>query len=105
MVVRFVERYGTEVHKFCERKGFAPKLLGVEHVTSRYHMVVMEEVQVATTLHEYVKNGGNKIWAYQQCATVLTELHRQNFCHGDFRSNNILVIGDSRIEGVSGKRE
>ena len=93
VIVKFVERYGTDAHKACAREGFAPQLLSVKQVTSQYKMVVMEDVENATTLWSYLRSNPNdKKRLLSRCKEALKALHEKGFCHGDFRSNNILVV-------------
>ena len=54
VVVKFVEQYGTEVHKLLAAKGYAPKLYsGSVKATSNYTMAVMEYLKNAITLKEF----------------------------------------------------
>lgn len=93
VIVKFVERYGTAAHEACASKELAPQLLSVQQVTSRYKMVVMEDLENATTLWDYLcHNRSDMDWLLRRCRKALEVLHKQGFCHGDFRPNNILVI-------------
>jgi hypothetical protein len=102
VIVKFVEhQYGKEAHQLLEEKGFAPKLLFCEKVTSRFHMVVMEELKDAYSLGRYISCFPQKniLFLKERCQQALRILHSNNFCHGDFRENNILVIPSSN--GIS----
>ena len=90
VIVKFVEKYGSDAHKACAVNGFAPRLLSDKQVTSRYKMVVMEDLEDATELR--YSNASEKEWLLKRCEEALRKLHKSGFCHGDFRSNNILVI-------------
>ena len=94
VVVKFVEQYGTEAHKLCAEYGYAPNLIaGPVKVTSRYSIIVMEYLENAVTLYEFYKGHTDlKKDLYQGCCRILKALHDNNFCHGDFRSSNILVL-------------
>ena len=95
VVVKFVEQYGKDAHKACADAGFAPALLSCKRVTSRFYMVVMEEIENATDLTTYMYiqacTQANKQAVVEQCKKALRALHNKGFCHGDFRANNILV--------------
>ena len=92
-IVKFVESYGEAVHNFCASKKFAPALFCCKQVTSRFKMVVMEEIGNATLLHDYVhKDGIDKGLLKGKCLNILHEIHQAGFCHGDFRDNNLLVV-------------
>ena len=94
VVVKFVEQYGENAHKACSDAGFAPALLSCMQVTSRFYMVVMEELENATGLTTYMRHCSNreeKRLVIEQCKKALKTLNDKGFCHGDFRTNNILV--------------
>ena len=69
MVVKFVEHYGTDAHKACADAGFASALLSCKRVTSRFYMVVMEEIENATDLTTYIQacTQANKQAVVEQC--------------------------------------
>ena len=100
VVVKFVERYGENAHKACSDAGFAPALLSCKRVTSRFYMVVMEELEDATVLTTYIQqcNEEEKRLVIDQCDKALTALHSEGFCHGDFWTNNILVCKAEDIQ-------
>ena len=96
VIVKFVERYGIEAHRLLEKKGYAPSVKAfVKNVTSRYHVIVMEYIEHAVTLYDYILKEEHKTHTVTQlkdhCSEVLTLLHTQGYCHGDLRGNNILV--------------
>lgn len=101
VIVKFVEKYGHDAHKACADDGFAPQLLSVKQVTSRYKMVVMEDLENATQLDMYiVQNPSCKDQLLQRCKYVLGKLHDRGFCHGDFRPNNVMVVPDHDIKVI-----
>ena len=93
VVVKFVEQYGENAHKVCEDAKFAPALLSCAKVTSRFCMVVMEEIEDAVELTTFIQQckKEEKTLVVEKCKNALRELHYKGFCHGDFRPNNILV--------------
>ena len=94
-IVKFVECYGEDVHQFCASKSFAPTLFFCKQVTLHFKMVVMEEISNATPLHDYVhKDGIDKGLLKKKCLNILQQMHAEGFCHGDFRSNNLLVVDE-----------
>jgi hypothetical protein len=54
--VKFARRYGQEVHEFCARENFAPKLLCWKVIPGGWHMVVMEHLG-----EEYVQFDPTKV--------------------------------------------
>ena len=95
VIVKFVEQYCIDAHRLMASKGYAPSVITFEKVTSRYHVVVMEYVEDAVTLHEYIQKEQNRKHSIDQlkdhCSKALCVLHESGFCHGDLRGNNILV--------------
>ena len=97
VIVKFAEKYGSDAHRACATNGFAPRLLSVEQVTSRYKMVVMEDLEDAKELQYYIfPNRSDKEWLLKRCEEALKKLHKSGFCHGDFRPINILVVNNRK---------
>ena len=97
IIVKFVYQYGKEAHDLCSQNGFAPRLLSVSKVSAWHSMVVMEEVQNAIPLRQFYDNHPElKELLKERCKCVLKLLHTREFCHGDFRDCNILVVPSSR---------
>ena len=91
IVIKFVERYCAEAHKVMASVGYAPKLYSCMKVSPHYIMVVMEHLK-ALPLHRFIqKHSECKKAILDVCERALGILHEHNFCHGDFRENNILV--------------
>ena len=90
VVVKFVVKYGSDAHKACAKAGFAPRLLSDEQVTSRYRMVVMEDLGSDLGLQSLDHDVHE--WLLQRCQQALKVIHNAGYCHGDFRENNILVV-------------
>ena len=101
VIVKFVQRYSTEAH-FCADNDLAAHLLGTRQVTTCYSMVVMEEVCDAVSLRDYCGDNPTQMKPLQQeCEKVLNLLHDNNFCHGDFRDCNILVVPSGRSKSLT----
>ena len=102
LIVKFVIEYGTDAHKLCAEKGYAPILFDVKQVTTDYSMVVMEEVCDSKPFCEVyatydVTNPSKRDYLKKQCRDALDVLHSNNLCHGDFRECNILVSDDDGV--------
>jgi len=98
VVVKFVEgAYGIDVHKYLADQGCAPR---IEHfdraLTSRYQVVVMQYIDGAQTLHDYINDGNNPDDIVKQCKATIEDMHKkEGYCHGDLRPNNILVSSNN----------
>jgi len=77
----------------------APVVYYSEKITSLYNVIVMEYIENATSLREYVKSSSTvDVQSVKtKCTKILNELHEAGYCHGDFRSNNILVRSNLTI--------
>lgn len=90
-VVKFALRYCKEAHALLANAGYAPRLLHVG-MSSNFHVVVMEDVEGALTVDNYIaKNEGDRDDILEKCRKALCTLHSKGYCHGDFRPCNILV--------------
>ena len=112
MVVKFVTRYGKEVHEFLAREGWAPKLryygplretglpddfprpaqhapLGLR--LNVMHMVVMDHVDPQLKLPQNAR---------PQVKKVLTRLHAQGYVIGDLRPPNILFDANGQVKFI-----
>ena len=54
----------------------------------------MEEIQNAKQLYTYISDDQNraKILYKEKCSEMLVKMHQNGFCHGDFRSSNLLAV-------------
>ena len=112
VVVKFVARYGEEVHKFLARKGRAPalrycgplpetKLSGIFTGPTQsaapglclrsdlMHMVVMDYIPPQSNTLPDVR---------EQIETVLTLLHSERYVFGDLLKQNILFDADGKVK-------
>ncbi|KAF8123117.1 hypothetical protein EV363DRAFT_1548941 [Boletus edulis] len=74
LVVKLTRSYSPELHAFCARLGYAPKLYAYERLAGGIIAVAMEYI---TTLQGIVGN-----------------MHENEFVHGDLRPPNIMVVKD-----------
>ncbi len=97
-VVKFVERYCEDAHKAMFDAGYAPKVVNVgSH--GRFKVITMKEIEDALTVDNYVAQNPtecNRILL--DCSEALNFLHSKDYCHGDFRPQNILVSSSSDIK-------
>ncbi|KAF9482613.1 hypothetical protein BDN70DRAFT_801214 [Pholiota conissans] len=114
IVVKFVARYGKEVHELLAREGHAPRLRyygSVSGIPSSgvlpspaersppglclrsdlMYMVVMDYVEASS------KTPSN---ARQQISPVLTLLHSNGYVFGDLRGQNVLFDADGNIKFI-----
>ncbi|KAK7677279.1 hypothetical protein QCA50_019780 [Cerrena zonata] len=98
IVVKFVERYGREVHNLLASKGYAPKLLYCGDVwrtgpeqrgCGQRMMVVMEFVRGVALDAEKAAS------VLKPLEDVLDLMKQHNMVHGDLRMPNILIENES----------
>ena len=95
VVIKFTESYCSEAHQLLQARKFAPELVHMSRVSSRYLMIVMEELQNAVNLYNFLMTEQDLAEdVLSQCSEALGILHNHNICHGDFRHTNILVRSD-----------
>jgi len=86
VIVKFVQgEYGADAHACMESKGYAPVVYYSEKITSLYNVIVMEYIENATSLREYVKSSSTvDVQSVKtKCTKILNELHEAGYCHGD----------------------
>ncbi|KAH9008852.1 hypothetical protein EDB83DRAFT_2585034, partial [Lactarius deliciosus] len=112
-VVKFVSRYGKEVHEFLACKGWAPTLRycgllpETEHYTSHLvfavffftgpaqsappamHVIVMDYIDALPNIPPDVRG---------QIRTILTLLHAEGYVFGDLRKPNILFDAYGKVK-------
>jgi len=112
VVVKFVARYGEEVHGFLARHGYAPalrycgplpktKLSGISGPAQSatpgllclrsdlMHMVVMDYIHARPNPPPDVRG---------QIETILTLLHSEGYVFGDLQGQNILFEADGKVK-------
>jgi RIO1 family len=87
--IKFVRRYGKDVHLWCAAKGFAPKLIAYEALPGGWYMVVMDLLdELWVPLAETTKHAeGLK----ERIHAAISELHQAQMVHGDVREMNVMV--------------
>jgi len=117
MVVKFVARYGEEVHRFLAHNGHAPALRYYGHLPGTQlsgafpnpaqgtssdlqlrsdimHMVVMDYIEARNTRDkDHIPQD-----ARQQIRTILKLLHDAGYVFGDLQSQNILFDADNKVK-------
>ena len=86
--IKFVHRYGEDVHKWCAEHGFAPKLIGSEVLPGGWIMVIMELLDESWILLADTPDRGKLKPAIHE---AIVRLHQKDMVHGDIRSTNIMV--------------
>lgn len=100
VIVKFCSSYCYEAHKLLADCGHAPNVLYCEQ-RGKYIVVVMEEVENAALLAQYLRTSPESADSLkQQCQDALQVLHEKDFCHGDFRDCNIMVDTEGCIKIV-----
>lgn len=102
VVVKFVSKYGDDVHSAMAAAGFAPKLLYygpiniASHMPSygRLRMVVMEYVD-GTTAYSALKLPEN---FHQDLTKAIDYCHTKGFVFGDLRKPNIMITQGSKVQ-------
>ena len=89
VVVKFVRKYGEDVHRLLASEKLAPELFSVDQLPGGWLAVVMEKV-----VGEMMPNKIQK--PVKEALKKAVELMRSNgYVHGDLRPQNILVVGDT----------
>lgn len=107
VVVKFVSRYGEDVHRFLEKRGFAPALFYVGKVLAWEGAVKARSPEVkplvrgltfttsTMVMMEFVENAKLEVLTKkdlaQQVANIIYCLHCAGLAFGDVRPPNILV--------------
>lgn len=89
VVVKFVVKYGLEVHEALAACGMAPAIYGHEAV-ARMTMVVMEHIE--GRMWQVNPNPSNQ--QKVNLRAIESKLREGGFVHGDLRPPNIMVQGD-----------
>jgi hypothetical protein len=95
LVKYMIKHYSVDLHRFLASKGAAPKLYGYRCVGGDYHVVVMQDLRQDgyISLFEFAKERSKKIpkSVETEVTTVMREMHKGGFVHGDLRETNIMV--------------
>ncbi|KAF8623896.1 hypothetical protein AX17_007263 [Amanita inopinata Kibby_2008] len=96
--IKFVHRYGVDVHRWCAGKGIAPELIGFEKLPGGWYMVVMELLEEPWDVLWNMKRGATfspSEELVQQLGTIVTEMHQGHMVHGDIRDTNVMINMES----------
>ncbi|CAG8490505.1 7483_t:CDS:10 [Diversispora eburnea] len=105
LIVKFVTRYGLEMHQICANKGIAPMIYGYEKINCDWKMVIMEYLSDYKSLKKlsadyigYTKfpkplepplETDQKMRLQEKINDVVKEIHSEGFVHGNLRAKNI----------------
>lgn len=96
--IKFIPRYGKDVHDWCAKQLIAPKLLGFEVLAGGWVMVVMELLDqswIPLFKHPGHPNIDNLMEAIR---SHVVRLHQNHMVHGDIRDTNIMVKRSGSLE-------
>ncbi|CAG8635486.1 11276_t:CDS:1, partial [Paraglomus occultum] len=99
LAVKFVRRYGINVHRDCAKANIAPKLIAVEELAGNWFMVVMEYLlsENFTCMYDILQEDSQQAsFLTQKAIEVANELHKMNYVHGDFRTSNLMISKDGK---------
>ena len=88
--VKFVQRYGDQVHAWCAEQGFAPALIAVETLPGGWTMVVMERLDESWTCMVDI-NSLDRLKFQDKMKSVVERLNAVSMVHGDLRDTNVMV--------------
>ncbi|CAG8657060.1 1278_t:CDS:1, partial [Paraglomus brasilianum] len=95
LAVKFVRRYGIDVHRDCANANIAPKLRAVEKLTGNWFMIVMEYLEHFTCMYDILQEGGQNVsFLNSKAIEVANTLHKMNYVHGDLCTSNIMISKD-----------
>ena len=96
-VIKIVQTYSVDAHRYCADSRFAPALLDVQMITPQFTAVIMKDCVGAVMLHEFLLTCSeeDRVATRSGCERALSCLHGNGFVHGDFRGHNILVLKES----------
>jgi len=73
VIVKFPRTYNEDLHRFCHSKGFAPELFVCQQATPNFKIVVMEELEAASTLHEHFHSSNVRLRNAKQSLILYTQ--------------------------------
>ncbi|KAH6911199.1 hypothetical protein BKA70DRAFT_1269690 [Coprinopsis sp. MPI-PUGE-AT-0042] len=86
IVVKFVQRYCLELHRFCAERGHAPEIFGYEELPGGWIAIAMEYLEDSRPLNQ--PKFANSVMG------LVREFHEAGYVHGDLRKYNILCTED-----------
>ena len=98
-IVKFVEKYGDNVHRYLFGKGLAPELYDIVSVRGSWKAIIMELLP-GTSLHD-TDMDNEKIMKVISCLENIKKiLQGSPYVHGDLRLNNLIVTNDFNVVKV-----
>jgi hypothetical protein len=89
--IKFIRRYGDNVHAWCANEGFAPKLIGFRSLPGGWRMVVMDLLDESWKPLVFVSKPERSESLKRKLAAAIERMHTMNMVHGDLRDTNIMV--------------
>ena len=98
--IKFVQRYGKDMHICCADEGFAPNLIAFETLLGGWYMVVMDFLDRSWRPFEDIDMTSKwtntaRLQLKQKMHAALVKLHQHHMVHGDLRDTNVLVKHNS----------
>ena len=102
VIIKFTERYGKDVHHKLSQYSYAPELFYCEKFEeTRFFVVVMEKIPCSIDIDDFLKERPEfRDQIISKCSKALEIMRQNNYCHGDFRSSNILVDSDANVKVI-----
>ena len=88
VVVKFVRRYGIDVHRCLSEVSQAPEIFEFRELPGEWYVIVMDKINGVDSMD------GRHIVALRK---VLDTLRDNNFVHGDLRRQNIIFLEDGTV--------
>jgi serine/threonine protein kinase len=89
--IKFVQAYGSEVHKWCATEGFAPALIANEKLPGGWFMIIMDFLDHSWIPLAEMTERPQAGELANRVHSAVTRLHRNGMVHGDLRDTNLLV--------------
>ena len=99
VMVKFVKRYGQDVHAYLASLELAPKLHQVERLPGGWMAVIMSEFKGSNLLgmaEDKLVDAGYATFR----TTLMEKLQAKDFVHGDLRRQNILLSDTNKFAVV-----
>ena len=98
-IVKFMEKYGDNVHRYLFGKGLAPELYDVSVMRGSWKAIIMELLP-GTSLHD-TDLDNEKIMKVIGCLeNIKKTLQDSPYVHGDLRPNNLIFTSDFNVVKV-----
>ena len=99
VVVKFVQQYGIDAHRYLANLGYAPQVLYFGNV---YPDTIKRPLRPRMVIMEYIdgESAFTATLTASQCLALrdaITVMHEQNFVHGDLRPPNVHIGKDGKV--------